>query len=175
MKEKAKAGAEKESSPFKIVGQGGDPKINEAPQMIVNSPETAQQQRPARIEQEEASPKDMPPQRPVVARKPRKLKRDDQSSEEPRDEGAEPTSIQIPSKGTSRDKVPESIASRQALDTTRANSKGLSSGVQDLLELRNIVKVTTAYALRRDDPMIAATFVAQDYGFLTPTKPRQPH
>jgi hypothetical protein len=43
-----------------------------------------------------------------------------------------------------------------------ANSKELSSGVQDLLKLRNTVKVTTAYALRRDDPMIVATFVAQN-------------
>ncbi|KAJ6608881.1 hypothetical protein B0H10DRAFT_1920769, partial [Mycena sp. CBHHK59/15] len=46
-----------------------------------------------------------------------------------------------------------------------ANSRELSNGVQDLLKMRNPAKVT-AYALRRDDPMIAATFVARNRGFL---------
>ncbi|KAJ6552536.1 hypothetical protein B0H10DRAFT_1645881, partial [Mycena sp. CBHHK59/15] len=67
-------------------------------------------------------------------------------------------------KGTVVNKVLDTLITLPLRDLL-ANSRELSSGVQDLLKMRNTSKVT-AYAMRRDDPMVASTFIARNRGFL---------
>ncbi|KAJ6540933.1 hypothetical protein B0H10DRAFT_1643494, partial [Mycena sp. CBHHK59/15] len=46
-----------------------------------------------------------------------------------------------------------------------ATSRELSNGLQELIKVKNNHKVT-AYAMSRDNPIVASTFVAQNRGFL---------
>ncbi|KAJ7657459.1 hypothetical protein DFH06DRAFT_1131938 [Mycena polygramma] len=178
MKEQSKARAEKESSPFKIIGRRGDGKIQAAPPMVVDAPEALRPQLPQpQIEPDDTSLKNMPPQRPVAARKPRRMQWDSQTDAVSKDKHPVPQPKPVPVQGNHRDKSAESISRPEVPETLRnkpagrhselslqvergvvvdkvfdtqitlslrdllANSKELSSGVQDLLKPHSLPEI----------------------------------
>ncbi|KAJ7799172.1 hypothetical protein B0H14DRAFT_2617304 [Mycena olivaceomarginata] len=86
LKEQTKARMEKETSPFNITGRGTNTaKTRELPRMIIDKPAPVVDQgtAPEPDRTKPRSPDEAPPQFPTVARKPRKIRWDDDTDINP--------------------------------------------------------------------------------------------